>query len=114
MAIADRLHRVDIVATAVIAIGREVFDQPIVMLDFETTGLSPDAGDRITEAAALRMVDGVIAERFVTLVNCGTRIASYITALTGISQQMVDGAPLVRHVLPRLLDFIGGQHLGSA
>ena len=32
-----------------------VFEQPIVMIDFETTGLSPDMGDRITEVAALRI-----------------------------------------------------------
>jgi DNA polymerase III subunit epsilon len=69
-----------------------LFDQPIVMLDFETTGLSPIAGDRITEVAALRIVDGIVAERYVTLVNCGARIPSLVTALTGISQRIVDGA----------------------
>lgn len=90
-----------------------MFDQPIVMLDFETTGLSPGAGDRITEVAALRMVNGRIADRFVTLVNCGTRIPSYITALTGISQRMVDGAPPVRQVLPQLLEFIGSDTLAA-
>jgi DNA polymerase-3 subunit epsilon len=46
-----------------------VFDQPIVMLDFETTGLSPAAGDRVTELAALRIGDGAIAERSVTMIN---------------------------------------------
>jgi DNA polymerase-3 subunit epsilon len=40
-----------------------LFDQPIVMLDFETTGLSAAAGDRITEVAALRIVDGVASWR---------------------------------------------------
>ncbi|TAM33542.1 MAG: 3'-5' exonuclease [Rhodanobacter sp.] len=90
-----------------------MFDQPIVILDFETTGLSPDAGDRITEVAALRMVDGVITERFVTLVNCGTRIPSHITALTGINQRMVDGAPSVKQVMPQLLDFIGEDALAA-
>jgi DNA polymerase III epsilon subunit-like protein len=35
-----------------------MLDQPIVMLDFETTGLSPAMGDRITEVAALRIVGG--------------------------------------------------------
>jgi DNA polymerase-3 subunit epsilon len=35
-----------------------MFERPIVMLDFETTGLSPDMGDRITEVAALRIVGG--------------------------------------------------------
>jgi DNA polymerase III subunit epsilon len=90
-----------------------LFDQPIVMLDFETTGLSAAAGDRITEVAALRIVDGVVAERYVTLVNCGIRIPSFVTALTGISQRMVDSAPPAAHVLPRLLDFIGDDVLAA-
>ncbi|MBX9866381.1 MAG: 3'-5' exonuclease, partial [Burkholderiales bacterium] len=40
-----------------------MFKTPIVMLDFETTGLSPDSGDRITEVAALRIVGDRIVER---------------------------------------------------
>ncbi len=79
----------------------------MVMLDFETTGLSPAMGDRITEVAALRIVDGRITERFVSLVNCRVRIPSFITQLTGISQSMVDAAPLASEVVPALLDFIG-------
>ncbi|TAL85648.1 MAG: 3'-5' exonuclease [Rhodanobacter sp.] len=90
-----------------------MFDQPIVMLDFETTGLSTVAGDRITEVAALRIVDGVVIERYVTLINCGVRVPPFVTALTGISQRMVDGAPPVAQVLPRLLDFIGNDVLSA-
>ena len=90
-----------------------VFDRPIVMLDFETTGLSPDMGDRITEVAALRIVGGEIRERYVSLVNCGVRIPSFITQLTGITQQMVDTAPSAGRVMPELLDFIGGDILSA-
>jgi len=90
-----------------------LFDQPIVMLDFETTGLSTAAGDRITEVAALRIVDGVVAERYVSLINCGVRIPSFVSALTGISQRMVDSAPSVTQVLPQLLDFIGDDVLAA-
>ncbi|MES2759255.1 MAG: 3'-5' exonuclease [Pseudomonadota bacterium] len=90
-----------------------VFDQPIVMLDFETTGLSPAMGDRITEVAALRIVGGRVTERYVSLINCNARIPSFITALTGITQQMVDAAPPVRQVLPQLLEFIGKDTLSA-
>ena len=90
-----------------------VFDRPIVMLDFETTGLSPLMGDRITEVAALRIVDGMVTERYVSLVNCEARIPSFITSLTGISQAMVDAAPPVRRVIPELLDFIGADTLSA-
>lgn len=90
-----------------------VFDKPIVMLDFETTGLSPAMGDRITEVAALRIVDGQIVDRYVSLINCQTRIPAFITGLTGITQAMVDGAPPVSQVVPELLDFIGGDTLSA-
>jgi len=90
-----------------------LFEQPIVMIDFETTGLSPAVGDRITEVAALRIVGGVVTERYVTLVNCGVRIPPLITSLTGISQGMVNSAPPVARVLPQLLEFIGDDMLAA-
>lgn len=90
-----------------------MLDTPIVMLDFETTGLSPDNGDRITEVAALRIVGGEVVERYVTLVNCGVRIPSFITHLTGISQSMVNAAPAVSSVMPELLRFIGTDALSA-
>jgi len=90
-----------------------VFDKPIVMIDFETTGLSPEMGDRITEVAALRIEDGRITDRFVTLVNCRARIPSFITGLTGITQAMVDRAPPVADVVPQLLEFIGSDALSA-
>jgi DNA polymerase-3 subunit epsilon len=90
-----------------------VFERPIVMLDFETTGLSPDAGDRITEVAALRILDGRVVERFVSLVNCGVRVPSFITQLTGITQAMVDGAPPAAEVVPALIEFVGADVLAA-
>lgn len=90
-----------------------MFEQPIVMLDFETTGLSPAMGDRITEVAALRIVEGRVVDRYVSLINCQVRIPSFITQLTGISQAMVDAAPCVSRVVPELLDFIGNDTLSA-
>lgn len=90
-----------------------MFDKPIVMIDFETTGLSPAAGDRITEVAALRIVHGAVVDRFVTLVNCDVEVPSYITGLTGITQKMVDAAPCVSRIVPELLRFIGTDPLSA-
>lgn len=91
----------------------KLFEKPIVMIDFETTGLSPEQGDRITEVAALRIVDGCVVERYVSLINCKVKIPSFITGLTGITQAMVDAAPPVAQVLPRLLEFIGNDALSA-
>ena len=90
-----------------------MFERPIVMLDFETTGLSPEGGDRITEVAALRIAGGQIVERYVSLVNCGVRVPSFITQLTGITQAMVDGAPPAAEIVPALIDFIGDDVLAA-
>ncbi|WP_256082103.1 PolC-type DNA polymerase III [Massilia sp. YIM B04103] len=90
-----------------------MLSQSIVMLDFETTGLSPDMGDRITEVAALRIAEGRVVERYVSLVNCNVRIPAFITSLTGITQHMVDHAPPAAEVVPRLLDFIGTDTLSA-
>lgn len=87
--------------------------EPIVMIDFETTGISPDHGDRITEVAALRIQGGEIVDRYVSLINCNVRIPSFITQLTGITQAMVNQAPSVTEVMPALLDFIGGDYLAA-
>jgi DNA polymerase III subunit epsilon len=78
-----------------------------VILDFETTGLECGEGHRVTEVAALRIRDGVIIERFTSLVNCGRRIPHHIIAFTGITQRMVDGAPDALAIFQQLLAFIG-------
>jgi DNA polymerase-3 subunit epsilon len=83
------------------------------MLDFETTGLSPEGGDRITEVAALRIAGGRVVERYVSLVNCGVRIPPFIVQYTGITQEMVDTAPPADIVVPQLIDFIGNDPLAA-
>lgn len=87
--------------------------EPIVMIDFETTGMSPEQGDRITEVAALRIQGGEIVDRYVSLINCNVRIPAFITQLTGITQAMVNQAPSVAEVMPALLDFIGNDYLAA-
>ena len=59
-----------------------------VALDFETTGLDHKV-DRNIEVAAIRFVDGEPKKRFSTLVNPKTHISSFITKITGISNDMV-------------------------
>lgn len=88
-----------------------MFRSPLVVLDFETSGMSPEHGGRVTELAALRVVGGEIKDRFVSLVNSGVEISSFITQLTGITQAMVDKAPPAALVIDQLLAFIGDDYL---
>lgn len=48
--------------------------ETLIVLDFETTGLSPHQGDRITEVAAVRLEGEKIVDRFESLVNCGVQV----------------------------------------
>jgi DNA polymerase-3 subunit epsilon len=79
----------------------------LVVLDFETTGLSPESGDRITEVAAIRIRKDRIVDQFESLVNCGARLSSFIIQYTGITQRMVDSAPPVSKVVRELVQFLG-------
>jgi len=62
------------------------------IVDIETTGGSPKT-EKITEIAIYIYNGEKIVDEFVTLVNPGKSIPYYITALTGISNEMVTHAP---------------------
>ncbi|MBC8213686.1 MAG: hypothetical protein ISR90_01205 [Candidatus Marinimicrobia bacterium] len=77
-----------------------------IAFDLETTGLNPQ-NDSITEISAYRFVDGKPAEEYSTLVKPTIRIPDEIVELTGITNGMVNNAPKIATILPKLLDFIG-------
>ena len=83
----------------------------VVVLDFETTGLSPDYGDRAIEIGAVRIEDGEIVARFQELMNPGRRIDSFIEDYTGITNNMLKDAPPCKDVMHRFADFINGYNL---
>ena len=83
----------------------------IVVIDFETTGLSPGLGDRATEVAAVIIDDNKIIDRFQSLMNAGVAIPAYIQQLTGISNAMLRKAPPCQNVMRELADFIGDRPL---
>lgn len=59
-------------------------DQRIVVIEFETTGLSARSGDRALEVAAVEIVDGQVGRHFASLINPGVAVPSFISGLTGI------------------------------
>ncbi len=83
----------------------------VIVLDFETTGLSPNYGDRAIEIGAVLIENNVITDRFQSLMNPGFRISSFIESYTGISNNMVQEAPSCEEVMERFADFIGDYPL---
>lgn len=83
----------------------------LVILDFETTGLSPDMGDRAIEIGAVRLVNGEVSERFQELMNPGRRVSGFIEDYTGISNEMLAGVDSCEQVMDRFADFIADDNL---
>ena len=83
----------------------------LVVLDFETTGLSPNQGARAIEIGAVLIENGVITQRFSELMNPGFRISRFIEDYTGISNQMLRDAAPCNEVMARFADFIADHNL---
>ncbi len=105
-------------------------DLTFVVFDTETTGLSP-ATDAVVQIAAVRLVNGrrVTGEVFDTLVDPKRPIPAASTAIHGISDAMVTGAPditqagrqfhrfaegavLIAHNAPFDMEFLRRQEAG--
>ena len=83
----------------------------IVVIDFETTGLSPNLGERAIEVGAVLLQNNQIVDRFQTLMNPGKRISSFIESYTGITNKMLSSAPSIAEAMAELKNFIGDHHL---
>lgn len=83
----------------------------VIVLDFETSGLSPDQGDRAIEIGAVLIERGVVTDRFQRLMNPGMRINSFIENYTGITNSMLEDAPPVAEVMAEFAEFVGGHNL---
>ena len=79
-----------------------------VVFDVETTGLSPQDGDRIIEIAAMRVKGGQVVEKFYSLVNPKRTIPAAATMVNQITEEMLVDAPTADAVLPKMIEFIGG------
>lgn len=81
------------------------FLKDYTVVDIETTGLSPQTNE-IIELSAIKVREGKAVENFTTLVKPQGYINSYITNLTGITNEMVKNAPSIESVLSAFCEFI--------
>ena len=86
--------------------GDMLFDRPFVAFDLETTGLFSQH-DAIIEIGAVRIQAGREVARFQTFVDPGRPLSQKIMDLTGITDEMLRGAPKIEEVLPDFLRFAG-------
>ena len=81
--------------------------EPIAVIDFETTGMSPGHTCRATEIAAVIVEDGRIVARYQNLMNSGAYVPPFIENLTGISNAMLRKAPPAAEVMAEVAEFVG-------
>ncbi|MEW6566708.1 MAG: helicase C-terminal domain-containing protein [Chloroflexota bacterium] len=78
----------------------------LVALDLETTGLDTER-DAVIEIGAVRFRGDRIDDEWSTLVNPGRPLPAFITQLTGITDEMLSGAPRLSQVLETIEAFVG-------
>lgn len=91
--------------------GKSIIDFPsdYIIVDIETTGLSPQY-DSIIEISAIKVRNNDPVDYFDTLVKpdnfCPGYLDPFITELTGITDEMISTAPIIRTVLSDFLSFV--------
>jgi len=88
----------------------DLWSCPFVVVDLETTG-SIAGRHAVTEIALVRVCEGHIKRKWRSFVNPRQAIPPFISALTGITDQMVAGAPPIGRLLPNVVELLGGAIL---
>ena len=85
-------------------------ESSFVVLDFETTGFSPNYHE-IIEIGACKVVNGEILDSFSSFVNPRREISKKTTNLTTITNDDVRKAPFIEDILPKFMEFCKGSIL---
>ena len=86
--------------------------RPIVFIDLETTGINVSS-DRIVEISALKINPNGKEQWMTTLVNPEMPIPAKVTAIHGISDSDVAGAPTFREIAKNVASFLEGCDLAG-
>ncbi|MGI6020771.1 MAG: PolC-type DNA polymerase III [Lachnospiraceae bacterium] len=105
-------YLVDDIKEIVINAGDEKTDAPAVVFSLLTTGTSPHVHD-VIELSAVRIENGKVIDTMHTLVNPGKPLPFSVIQLSGISDDMISDAPMIREVIARFADFSSGAVLAA-
>jgi len=83
----------------------------LIAFDVETTGLYSCKGDRIIEIALIRIKEGVVIDKIVSLINPEREIPPETSYINRITAEMVKEAPYFREIAQKIFDFIQGKTL---
>jgi DNA polymerase-3 subunit epsilon len=80
---------------------------PLVFVDIETNGLNHIRG-RVIEVAAIRVEEGKITKQFSSLVDPESDLPQFISRLTGITMNDLNGAPTFHQIADELKSVMEG------
>jgi DNA polymerase-3 subunit epsilon len=83
----------------------------LVVLDVETTGLSPDNGDRIVEFGGVELIDGNVGQKVQFYVNPERDIPQEAINVHGLTREFLLDKPVFADIAPQLYEFLAGGHL---
>ena len=88
--------------------GKPLYTYPdeYTIVDIETTGFDP-ISNKITEISAVKYRCNRKVDEYVTFVAINERIPDRITKLTGITNEMLEGAPGLSEAIKGFIEFIG-------
>lgn len=81
-----------------------------VCVDIETSGVNAK-WSKIIEIGAVKVRGGKVVDTFSQLIQPGETVSSFITELTGITNEMLVGQPTIETVLPAFVDFAKEDYL---
>lgn len=83
-----------------------------IIFDTETTGLTPQGGDRITELGCVEVIDLIPTGKDLRiLINPERDIPAEVTAVTGHTWEMLKDEPVFAEIVDRFLDFVQDSEL---
>lgn len=89
----------------------DISTETFTVLDFETTGLSPQKGDKIIEIGVTKIERGVLSRPYSRFVHPKKEIPYNITQITGITNANVANAPVIEDILPKFRKYLSGSVL---
>ena len=92
---------------------QHIDETDFVILDVETTGLSPDTGDRVCEVAAVKLRGGAVVKSFGTLINPCRPISSGAYQVNRISPEMVADAPKFTDIAEEFASMLHDSVIGA-